>query len=249
MRAIRHMSVMLWVDICCAAALTAVCLMPSVLPDLHLLTRPPAFPDLPDVQSPDWYKEEDVGQALVAAGYNAGAKRQQIFLISKLHPRDNGREKAAAAVARSLQKLQTQYIDLYLLHYPRCWSGLTNCPPEVDWSAGWPGSWRALEELHAAGKVRNIGEQGGPAGARVLMLSVSPSLSASAPPKAQHTQQLQTSLRGTRLCSCSPSLHLSSIHTSACLCSCMFCEHAHAVLACMKLKALAAWYSLCSVST
>jgi aryl-alcohol dehydrogenase-like predicted oxidoreductase len=107
------------------------------------------------MQSPDWYREDLVGQALSALGYNTGPLRAEVYLISKLHPRNHGFQSAIAAVERSLQHLRTDYLDLFMLHYPHCTSSLFNCT--ITNRTAWHGSWRALEQLQQQGKIRSIG--------------------------------------------------------------------------------------------
>ena len=91
--------------------------------------------------------EQALGDALKAAGVPRG----ELFLTSKLWKDEMGYENSLAAFERSLQKLGTDYLDLYLIHWPRT----------DDLSAEWRqldrDTWRALEELYRAGRVRTIG--------------------------------------------------------------------------------------------
>lgn len=68
--------------------------------------------------------------------------REDLFITTKLWVQDAGYEKTKKAFERSLNKLQTDYLDLYLIHQPFS---------DVH------GSWRAMEELYKNGKVKAIG--------------------------------------------------------------------------------------------
>lgn len=85
-----------------------------------------------------YFNEQQVGNAI----RRSGIPRQQIFITSKVWIEHFGYEKTRASVMESLRKLQTDYIDLMLLHQP---FGDTY------------GAWRALEELYQEGKLRAIG--------------------------------------------------------------------------------------------
>ena len=71
--------------------------------------------------------------------------REDIFLTTKLWNSDQGFEKAIAALDASLERLGTDYVDLYLIHWAK---------PQQD---TYLESWRALIELKKQGKVRSIG--------------------------------------------------------------------------------------------
>jgi 2,5-diketo-D-gluconate reductase A len=82
-------------------------------------------------------------EAAVGAGIKlSGIKREELFITSKLWVDDSGYEKAKTAFEVSLKKLGTDYLDLYLIHRPR---------GDVK------GSWKAMEELYAAGRIKAIG--------------------------------------------------------------------------------------------
>lgn len=82
-------------------------------------------------------------EAAVGAGIAAsGIARADIFVTTKLWVEDASYDGAKAAVERSLGKLQLDYLDLYLIHQPY---------GDVY------GAWRAMEELHQAGRIRAIG--------------------------------------------------------------------------------------------
>ena len=68
--------------------------------------------------------------------------REDLFITTKLWIQDTGYEKTKQAFEKSLDKLQLDYLDLYLIHQPY---------GDVH------GSWRAMEELYKEGKVRAIG--------------------------------------------------------------------------------------------
>ncbi|WP_269937994.1 aldo/keto reductase [Arthrobacter sp. HY1533] len=85
--------------------------------------------------------EEGVGRALAASGL----PREELFITSKAWIADLGREETLAAYETSLAKLGLDYLDLYLIHWPA---------PATD---AYLESWKALEELLAAGRVRAIG--------------------------------------------------------------------------------------------
>ncbi|GHP05351.1 hypothetical protein PPROV_000410300 [Pycnococcus provasolii] len=111
-------------------------------------------------QAREWYREDLVGQGLASAG--AMENRAALWLTSKLHPRHHGYETTRAQVATSLRELNTDYLDLFLLHYPWCFVGLPGCPsvddnPDVYSADAYVGSWRALEEFVLEGKIRYIG--------------------------------------------------------------------------------------------
>ncbi|MFN2975201.1 aldo/keto reductase [Terriglobus aquaticus] len=85
-----------------------------------------------------YQNEEAVGAAIKKSGID----RKLLFVTSKIWVDDSGYDKAKLAFQETLDKLQLEYLDLYLIHRPR---GDVN------------GSWRAMEELNAAGKIRAIG--------------------------------------------------------------------------------------------
>ena len=82
--------------------------------------------------------EEAVGAGIRKSGID----RKSLFVTSKIWVEDSGYEPAKRAFQTALDKLQLEYLDLYLIHRPR---------GDVR------GSWRAMEELNAAGKIRAIG--------------------------------------------------------------------------------------------
>lgn len=82
--------------------------------------------------------EEGVGRAVAASGLG----RDEVFLVSKVWISDYGYQKARASIDESLRRLQTDYIDLMLLHQPYC---------------DRYGAYRALEEAYREGKLRAIG--------------------------------------------------------------------------------------------
>lgn len=72
----------------------------------------------------------------------SGVARDELFITTKLWIQDAGDERAKQAFERSLERLQLEYLDLYLIHQP---------------FGDVYGSWRAMEELYRAGRVRAIG--------------------------------------------------------------------------------------------
>jgi len=85
-----------------------------------------------------YMNEEAVGKAIKASGI----AREELFITTKLWIQSNGYEGAKKAFETSLRKLQLDYLDLYLIHQPY---------GDVY------GEWRAMEELHKAGKIRAVG--------------------------------------------------------------------------------------------
>lgn len=85
-----------------------------------------------------YQNEEAVGAGIKQSGID----RKKLFVTSKVWVADSGYEPAKRAFQTSLDKLQLDYLDLYLIHRPH---------------GDFQGSWRAMQELHAAGKIRAIG--------------------------------------------------------------------------------------------
>ncbi|WP_078551615.1 aldo/keto reductase [Bacillus alkalicellulosilyticus] len=85
-----------------------------------------------------YLNEEAVGRALK----RSRVPREELFITTKLWIQDAGYESTKLAFAKSLQKLQLDYLDLYLIHQP---------------FGDYYGAWRAMEELYLEGKIRAIG--------------------------------------------------------------------------------------------
>ncbi len=85
-----------------------------------------------------YQNEEGVGNAW----RKSGIKREDLFLVTKVWISNNGEERAAKSIDESLRKLQTEYIDLLLIH---------QAYGDVF------GTWRTMEKAYRAGKVRAIG--------------------------------------------------------------------------------------------
>ncbi|MCG8390570.1 MAG: aldo/keto reductase [Cytophagales bacterium] len=86
------------------------------------------------------YRNEDgVGRAIK----RSGVPREDIFLTTKVWNSDQGYEETLAAFERSLKLLQTDYVDLYLVHWPV--------------AGKYKETWRALEKLYKEGKAKAIG--------------------------------------------------------------------------------------------
>ena len=85
-----------------------------------------------------YFNEEGVGNALVKSGIS----RSEVFITTKVWISNGGDEKAKASINESLRKLQSDYIDLLLIHQP---------------FNDYYGTYRAMEEACKAGKARAIG--------------------------------------------------------------------------------------------
>lgn len=85
-----------------------------------------------------YFNEEEVGNAIV----KSGVPREEIFLTTKVWVEHYGYEETKKSVYESMKKLQTEYIDLMLLHQP---------------FSDYYGAYRALEDLYQEGVLKAIG--------------------------------------------------------------------------------------------
>ena len=85
-----------------------------------------------------YFNEQQVGDAIC----KSGIAREEIFLTTKVWITNAGEERAACSIDESLRKLQTDYVDLLLIHQP---------------FGDYYGTWRAMEATYKAGKARAIG--------------------------------------------------------------------------------------------
>lgn len=81
-------------------------------------------------------------RAVGAAIQQSGTDRKEIFLISKVWIQDTGYEKTKISFEKTLCNLQTDYLDLYLIHMP---------------FGDYHSSWKAMEEFYREGRIRAIG--------------------------------------------------------------------------------------------
>lgn len=91
--------------------------------------------------------EVSVGNAI----NKSNLKREEVFVTSKLWNSDRGYEETLKAFEVSLKKLNLEYMDLYLLHWP------ANAKQFENWREINASSWKALEKLYDEGKVKAIG--------------------------------------------------------------------------------------------
>ena len=82
--------------------------------------------------------EQAVGRAIKSSN----VERKDLFIVSKVWIQDSGYEKTKKSFAKTLENLQTDYLDLYLIHMPY---------------GDYHGSWKAMEELYKEGKIKAIG--------------------------------------------------------------------------------------------
>ena len=120
----------------------------------------------------DYGNETEVGHGLRRIVEEGICRREDLWITSKLWNTNHRAEHVRPAVEKTLRDLQLDYLDLYLIHFP---IALEHVPFEQRYPAGWfydpnaanpsmrpirvpvQETWRAMEELVAAGLVRDIG--------------------------------------------------------------------------------------------
>jgi len=81
----------------------------------------------------------------------SGIARSEFFIASKVWMDEMGYAGTKQAFERTLNRLQTDYLDLYLIHWPR------QSEDDTDWKERDLDTWRAMEELYTEGKIKSIG--------------------------------------------------------------------------------------------
>ncbi|WP_321368688.1 aldo/keto reductase [uncultured Draconibacterium sp.] len=94
-----------------------------------------------------YFNEEAVGKGIKATGI----PREEVIVTTKLWRDYLGYKSTKKELEKSLKKLDLDYIDLYLIHWP------ANSRNYNDWQNANADTWRAMEELQAEGKIKSIG--------------------------------------------------------------------------------------------
>lgn len=89
--------------------------------------------------------EEGVGRALAATGYNTGERRASLWMTTKLRDSEQGYDSVMRAFDHSLELLQLDYVDMYMIHWPT----------PFDWRSD--ETWKAFRALREDGRVRTLG--------------------------------------------------------------------------------------------
>lgn len=94
-----------------------------------------------------YYTEEALGQAIK----ESGIPREEFFIVSKLWPDQMGYENAKVALQESLDKLQMDYLDIYLIHWPR------GSEDYSVWKELNTQTWKSMEDMQREGKIKALG--------------------------------------------------------------------------------------------
>ena len=89
--------------------------------------------------------------AIAEALTHSGIKREDVFIASKVWKSEMGYDNTINAFAKTLENLKSDYVDVYLIHWPR---------PNLeldDWKSSGLETWRAMEHLYSQGKIRALG--------------------------------------------------------------------------------------------
>lgn len=94
-----------------------------------------------------YFTEEQLGEAL----RQSKIAREDVYIATKLWISERGYDAANAALERSLSRVGLDYVDAYLIHWPK------GPDPAEDWAALDLETWRAMEEQKAKGRVHELG--------------------------------------------------------------------------------------------
>lgn len=95
-----------------------------------------------------FYKNErDIAKAIK----NSNKKREELIIASKVWREDLGYDNTMKAFESSLKNLDTNYLDVYLIHWPKA------NPEDKNWKEKNIQTWKAMEELYKAGRIKAIG--------------------------------------------------------------------------------------------
>lgn len=93
-----------------------------------------------------YFNEDQIGQAIK----ESGIAREELFIASKVWRTELGFEKTLKSCEESLKKLGTDYLDLFLVHWPRA-------DQQPGWEEPLRQTWKAMEQLCEQGKAKAIG--------------------------------------------------------------------------------------------
>ena len=100
------------------------------------------------IDTASFYKNEDeIGEALK----ESGIRREEIFLCSKVWPTMLGKDKLRESFETSCDKLGTNYLNMFLIHWPKV------SQTDDEWISKLRESWAVMEDLYKAGRIRAIG--------------------------------------------------------------------------------------------